>query len=114
MEDFNEDLGEQTPGGIGVVIEGDGGEGEVGKPVLKGANNGKRAERLEAKKKRKDVLESGDFESLFKSNLLTFTTEGKLKIKPASAPGWLSVSDKAEDAPSTNQPTPFGSPTGDK
>ncbi len=70
-------------------------------------NNGKRADRVLAKQKRKEFLgKQPDFETLLKGGLLKIGKDGKLKLAPATDPKWASVSDKAEDAPTTNEPTP--------
>jgi len=74
---------------------------------VKTLNNGRRADRILARAKRKEFLgKEPDFETLFKAGLLKINSEGKIKLVPETDAKWIALSDKAEDAPTTGEPAP--------
>lgn len=52
-------------------------------------NNGKRIDRFNAKKVRKEILKTTNIQLLAQNGLLFFDYEGEIKVVPASHPGWL-------------------------
>jgi hypothetical protein len=103
-ENFNV-VSEPTSGSNGVASSS--GSNVVATQVAATLNNGKRADRVLAKQKRKEFLgKQPDFEALFKGGLLKIVKDGRIKLAPVTDPKWVAVSDKAEDAPTTNEPTP--------
>jgi hypothetical protein len=74
---------------------------------VKTLNNGRRADRVLARAKRREFLgKEPDFETLFKAGLLKINSEGKIKLVPETDAKWIALSDKAEDAPTTGEPAP--------
>jgi hypothetical protein len=65
-------------------------------------NNGKRIDRFNSKKIRKQVLADGDLQSLLQAGLLTFDFDGEIKVVASSNPGWLLI-----DAPDGDEGNEF-------
>lgn len=60
-------------------------------------NNGKRIDRFNSKKNRKDALKSDDLiKTLAENGLLQIDFDGELKVAPSTNPGWLSIGKKDE------------------
>lgn len=54
-------------------------------------NNGKRIDRFNSKKIRKEVLSAGNLQALLQGGLLQFDFDGEIKVVPSSNPGWLLI-----------------------
>lgn len=73
-------------------------------------NNGKRIDRFNSKKNKKDALKAINtavgISSLLQNGLLQFDFEGELKAVPSSNPGW-SLLDQGDGKPLDDNPNQF-------
>lgn len=76
-------------------------------------NNGKRIDRFNSKKNKKDALKSINtavgISSLLQNGLLQFDFEGELKAVPSSNPGW-SLLDQGDGKPLGDNPNTANQP----